>query len=72
MQNFKEVNPSLVTPNYKTRAYSFHGKACIRCGFNNPLALEIHHIDRNRHNNDLENLEVLCSNCHSIEHRKKS
>lgn len=44
---------------------------CIRCGFNEfKQILGIHHKDRNRHNNDLSNLEVLCPNCHSIEHMK--
>ncbi len=46
-------------------------KKCNRCNFNDPIQiLGVHHIDRNRHNNDLSNLEVLCPNCHSIEHMK--
>ena len=28
----------------------------------------LHHKDRDRHNNDISNLEILCSNCHAIEH----
>lgn len=44
---------------------------CNRCGYNeNPKILGIHHKDRNRHNNDIQNLEVLCPNCHSLEHLK--
>lgn len=44
---------------------------CARCSFNKyPLILGVHHKDRNRKNNDLSNLEVLCPNCHSIEHMK--
>jgi hypothetical protein len=44
---------------------------CERCGFSEfPDILGIHHKDRNRHNNALSNLEVLCPNCHSIEHMK--
>ena len=44
---------------------------CQRCGYNNePLILGIHHKDRNRHNNDISNLEILCPNCHSLEHLK--
>lgn len=46
-------------------------KQCNRCGFNQyPLILGVHHKDRNRNNNELSNLEVLCPNCHSIEHGK--
>lgn len=45
--------------------------ACIRCGFDaEPKVLGVHHKDRNRENNALTNLEVLCPNCHSLEHLK--
>jgi hypothetical protein len=45
--------------------------SCQRCGFSNePKILGVHHKDRNRDNNAVENLEVLCPNCHSIEHNK--
>jgi hypothetical protein len=33
-----------------------------------PIPLELHHIDENRFNNKLENLKILCSNCHMQEH----
>jgi hypothetical protein len=43
---------------------------CERCGWHHPLneSLARHHKDRNRNNNDLDNLEVLCQSCHSKEH----
>jgi DNA-directed RNA polymerase subunit RPC12/RpoP len=45
--------------------------ACNRCGYDaEPKILGVHHKDRNRKNNDLSNLEVLCPNCHSLEHMK--
>lgn len=31
------------------------------------LPLELHHKDRNHFNNDLNNLQILCPNCHSIQ-----
>lgn len=44
---------------------------CVRCKYNSNLEiLGIHHIDRNPKNNTPSNLEVLCPNCHSIEHRR--
>ena len=44
---------------------------CERCGYDkHPEILGVHHKDRNRDNNDLTNLEVLCPNCHSLEHSK--
>ena len=27
--------------------------------------LELHHIDGNKHNNELENIQILCPNCHA-------
>jgi 5-methylcytosine-specific restriction endonuclease McrA len=42
---------------------------CQRCGYNKYSSiLQIHHIDRNRKNNVMENLIVLCPNCHEEEH----
>lgn len=42
---------------------------CERCEYDEmPEILGVHHKDRNRKNNDLSNLEVLCPNCHSLEH----
>jgi len=44
-------------------------KFCNRCKYNeNPGILVLHHIDRDRTNNDLQNLEILCPNCHALEH----
>lgn len=44
---------------------------CNRCNFNQYIQiLGVHHKDRNRNNNKLDNLEVLCPNCHSIEHMR--
>ena len=42
---------------------------CEKCGItdwnNNPISLELDHIDGNRTNHKLENLRVICPNCHS-------
>lgn len=43
-------------------------KSCIRCGLDESKILEVHHKDRDRTNNELENLEVICPNCHKLEH----
>ena len=47
-------------------------KKCESCGLEEwmgkPIPLELHHIDENRFNNKLENLKILCSNCHMQEH----
>ncbi len=31
-----------------------------------PIPLELHHIDGNRYNNSLENISLLCPNCHAL------
>ena len=33
---------------------------------NNPIPLQIHHIDGNHFNNNLDNIQFLCPNCHSL------
>lgn len=35
-----------------------------------PIPLELDHIDGYHFNNELSNLQILCSNCHSIKHRR--
>lgn len=42
---------------------------CERCGITEwnglPIQCELHHIDGNTSNNSLDNLTILCPNCHS-------
>jgi 5-methylcytosine-specific restriction endonuclease McrA len=42
---------------------------CRHCGLERwqdmPLALQLHHLNGDRHDNRLENLALLCPNCHS-------
>lgn len=46
-------------------------ECCNKCGITDwnskKLLLHIHHIDGNCKNNNLDNLEYLCPNCHNIE-----
>lgn len=43
---------------------------CFNCKFeywmDNPIPLELHHIDGNSLNNNLSNLSLLCPNCHAL------
>jgi hypothetical protein len=32
----------------------------------NPIPLDLHHLDGDRFNNSLENLQILCKNCHAL------
>ena len=46
---------------------------CKRCGYDrHPNILVVHHVDRNRTNNNLSNLEILCPNCHALEHYEEN
>jgi Zn finger protein HypA/HybF involved in hydrogenase expression len=48
------------------------GYRCEECGLSDwreqPLALELHHVDGDTDNNTAENLKLLCPNCHSQTH----
>lgn len=57
---------------YRNKAFKYYAPICVRCGHNNILALEVHHKDKNRDNSNIENLEILCANCHTIEHKTKA
>jgi hypothetical protein len=41
---------------------------CNDCG-KSSVCLEIHHIDKNRNNNQLNNLVILCLDCHADRHK---
>jgi Zn finger protein HypA/HybF involved in hydrogenase expression len=49
-----------------------HGEKCMECGWDkkHPITgnvpIELEHIDGDSENNKLENLKLLCPNCHSL------
>jgi 5-methylcytosine-specific restriction endonuclease McrA len=55
----------------KTRLIKIRGRTCEKCGYNKIEILQVHHIDKDRNNNDLANLELICPNCHFEEHYLK-
>ncbi len=62
----KETSPQTA---YRIKAFSYKDRVCERCGYREiPEILVIHHQDRDRTNNGIENLVVLCPNCHEAEH----
>ncbi len=52
----------------KIRLIALRGMKCERCGYSRVEILHVHHRDRDRKNNDLSNLELICPNCHYEEH----
>lgn len=56
----------------KIRLLRERRNSCERCAYNKYEILEVHHKDRNRNNNDFNNLELICPNCHAEEHYLKN
>ncbi len=56
----------------KIRLINLRGKNCERCGSNKYEILQVHHKNRDREDNKLENLEIICPNCHAEEHYLKN
>lgn len=58
--------------------FEINNNKCQLCGWGqeNPysktIPLEVHHIDGNYRNNKIENLQLLCPNCHSLTPNYKS
>lgn len=52
----------------KIKLFREQGASCNRCGYNKSEILQVHHKDHNRNNNAIENLELICPNCHCEEH----
>lgn len=66
---FKEQ--SMITPaNLLDALIALRGRKCECCGLStwldNPIKLEVHHEDGDHYNNLIDNLKLLCPNCHSF------
>lgn len=52
--------------------YGYKEVKCECCGADSwmgkPIPLELHHKNGNHYDNTLENLEMLCRNCHGVKH----
>ena len=52
--------------NYRKLAFQHYDPVCAHCGFGIKDVLEVAHIDCNRSNNNIDNLVILCPNCHKM------
>lgn len=54
---------------YRSLGIDAFGAKCQRCEYSRyPQVLQVHHKDRDRSNNKIDNLEVLCPTCHLEDH----
>lgn len=56
------IKKRLIKEGYKTAKCEI---CCLETWLDAPIALELHHIDGDKYNNLLENLQFLCPNCHA-------
>ena len=50
---------------YRRNAFDYYPHKCAICGWDEDVRiLEVHHIDENHDNNELNNLMILCPICH--------
>ena len=54
---------------YRKKAFDSLPNKCDMCGYDKITdVLVVHHIDRDRNNSDISNLQILCPTCHIEEH----
>ena len=54
---------------YRRKAFTLGEPKCSICGYDEyKEGLEVHHLDKDRRNNDLDNLKVVCAICHRLLH----
>lgn len=67
-EDFDIMRPShygKITKNYRKLAFNSYLHKCAVCGWDEDEdILEVHHIDEDHSNNEIENLMILCPLCH--------
>jgi hypothetical protein len=70
---YGSINESIKKYIFKNNIFKYE---CNICGIDKwnskPIGLDLDHIDGNRNNNILNNLRLLCPNCHSQTHTYKN
>ena len=68
LQNSSDIQTNKVKKKILEEGIKEHKCEC--CGLttwlNQPIPLELHHIDGDRTNNKIENYQLLCPNCHAF------
>lgn len=67
----KHISPNATGASYRSHALRIYGAKCKQCGYAEYVKmLDVDHIDSNRKNNSIDNLQVLCVWCHALKTRK--
>lgn len=69
MEDKKERNIKKKENGYRKLAFDNLPNKCRICGTNKDLT--VHHEDWDKHNNSIDNLSILCFDCHMNLHQKK-
>ena len=72
IKNYSSLNGSskvLGGTNKRDKVLIKYKHCCCYCGSTN--ILEIHHLDNNCKNNNIDNLILLCKNCHTKTHKQR-
>lgn len=71
-EKIENGDTSLHEKNYKNYLIYKYGEKCMKCDWcerhtiTNKVPIQLEHIDGNSGNNCLDNLKLLCPNCHSL------
>lgn len=70
IQNKSQDLPKLSTKSMRKYLIEIRGHRCEKCKLSEwngePIPLDLHHIDCNRDNQNIDNLILLCKNCHGL------
>jgi hypothetical protein len=70
---YGSINESIKTYIFKNNIFKYECNICRVIEWNNEvIGLDLDHIDGNRNHNILDNLRLLCPNCHSQTHTYKN
>lgn len=66
LKDWKDYTKVAFLKKHLIKARSHKCELCLNESWlNKPISLEVHHINGDRTNNNLENLQLLCCNCHA-------
>jgi hypothetical protein len=58
----------------RTEGQRHKSDTCVRCGFwaEDPVQMDVDHIDNDPSNNEKQNLQTLCANCHRLKTKQNN